>query len=202
MAHRIDDIFPDPDAPRVRLAEAVREVSRLIVTKDIDDGVAERARTKIEAVLRELDKEPDRPPTVGLDLEVLKESAGLFNPVIGWASPVASPMRVAFADDGTVTMTGMLDRRSEGPPSNAHGGAVATLLDQALGHANSAIGIGAFTAELTVRFLKPTPFDVPLVVTAKSEPPDGRTVISRGTLRAGETTTATAEGRFVAWGSV
>ncbi len=200
--HSIDDIFPEPDAPVVQLGNAVRELSRLLVTKDLDDATSAAVVAEIEALVRQLGKRPDRPSSLGQGLDVLKRDAGLFNPVIGWASPLLAPMRVSISDDGTVTLTGALDRRSEGPPGSVHGGTVATLLDQALGHANSAIGVGAFTAELTVRFLKPTPFDVPLVVTAKSEPPVGRRITSRATLTVGEETTATAEGRFVAWKSL
>ena len=44
-----------------------------------------------------------------------------------------------------------------GGPGVAHGGILATFLDELMGHAAMAHGIGAVTATFEIRFLRPTP---------------------------------------------
>jgi acyl-coenzyme A thioesterase PaaI-like protein len=200
MISGIDDMLPDPEAPRVRLGRAVRRLSQLVVTREIDEVTASRVADEVDAITQELVHHPERPPGAGQELDVLRRQAGLFNPVIGWANPIAPPMRVSLGNDGTATVTGQLDRRVEGPPGCVHGGWVAALLDQTLGHANAAVGLGAYTVELVIRYHKPTPYDVPLVVVAGTESQEGHRILSRGELRAGGEITASAEGRFVEWG--
>jgi acyl-coenzyme A thioesterase PaaI-like protein len=73
---------------------------------------------------------------------------------------------------------------------------VASLLDQLLGHANAAAGVGGFTAQLTVRYLRPTPYDVPLVLRARTEQVQGRTVRASGEILADGVVTAEATGLF------
>jgi acyl-coenzyme A thioesterase PaaI-like protein len=47
---------------------------------------------------------------------------------------------------------------------HVHGGVSAMLLDQVLGHASAATGSPGVTTELSVRYLRPVPLDVPLRV--------------------------------------
>jgi acyl-coenzyme A thioesterase PaaI-like protein len=49
----------------------------------------------------------------------------------------------------------------------AHGGIVATLLDEAAAHASRTVADLAATASLQVRYRKPTPVGVPLVVRSR-----------------------------------
>src|SRR5206468_5427389 len=84
-----------------------------------------------------------------------------------------------------------------GPPAVVHGGWVATLLDQLLGHANAAAGVGGFTAELTVRYRRPTPYGVPLTIRARTDSVDGRRVHASGEIVADGVVTAEASGLFL-----
>jgi acyl-CoA thioesterase FadM len=74
---------------------------------------------------------------------------------------------------------------------------VATLLDQLLGHANAAAGVGGFTAELTIRYRRPTPYNVPLTIRARTDRVDGRRVHASGEIVADGVVTAEASGLFL-----
>ena len=61
-----------------------------------------------------------------------------------------------------------LPARFEGPPSHAHGGIIATILDEAMGKVSKLRGITAVTGQMSVTYLRP----VPLV--SRSSPKVGR----------------------------
>lgn len=50
-----------------------------------------------------------------------------------------------------------LPARFEGPPSHAHGGVIATILDEAMGKVSKLRNIIAVTGEMKVNYLKPVP---------------------------------------------
>ncbi|TMQ90118.1 PaaI family thioesterase [Actinomadura soli] len=72
----------------------------------------------------------------------------------------------------------------EGPPSYAHGGVSALVLDQVLGMAAAATGTPGMTATLELRYRRPTPLRVPLLVEAKASRVEGRKVYAAGTIAA------------------
>lgn len=57
-----------------------------------------------------------------------------------------------------------LARRYEGPPGHAHGGIVATVLDEAMGKVNKLRSAVALTSQMKVEYLKPVPLGRPLTV--------------------------------------
>ena len=85
----------------------------------------------------------------------------------------------------------------EGPSGTVHGGWVASLLDQLLGTANIVAGVGAMTAELTIRYRKGTPIGVPLTMSARTDSVDGRKVFASGEIVADGVVTAEATGVFI-----
>jgi acyl-coenzyme A thioesterase PaaI-like protein len=124
-----------------------------------------------------------------------------YSPVYGPGSPVAPPLVVTEASDGRVTGRATVGKPHEGPPGLVHGGVVATLLDHVLARAVRVAGRGGLTATLTVRYRRPVPLGVPLLLTAESGKADGRR--TRATARlvtedAPDTVLAEAEGLFVA----
>lgn len=50
-----------------------------------------------------------------------------------------------------------LTRRYQGPPGHAHGGIIATILDDAMGKLNKLYGVVAVTSKMTVEYLRPVP---------------------------------------------
>jgi acyl-coenzyme A thioesterase PaaI-like protein len=110
-----------------------------------------------------------------------------------------------------VVSTHVVERfHGSGFPNTLQGGAIATLLDchlcwaviaAAYEAAGREIGEGDpiiyVTAELHLRYLRPTPIDRPLQLTGRAEGPVGRKMRAVGEMGDGETVTATAEGLFV-----
>lgn len=67
-----------------------------------------------------------------------------------------------------------LSKRYTGPPGHAHGGIIATILDEAMGKVNKIHNVVALTSEITVHYLKPVPLEKPLRVEAREVSVRGR----------------------------
>ncbi|MGE5204819.1 MAG: PaaI family thioesterase [Chlamydiota bacterium] len=67
-----------------------------------------------------------------------------------------------------------LGRRYTGPPGHAHGGVIATILDEAMGKVNKIHNVVALTSEISVQYLKPVPLNKPLRVEARGVSVRGR----------------------------
>lgn len=89
------------------------------------------------------------------------------------------------------------DRRQQGAPGFAHGGAVATVLDDALGTVLIVVGRPAVTASLNVEFRAPAFLDRELQVEAWCERIDERKLHLAGRLRDGAELVAEARALFV-----
>ncbi len=74
-----------------------------------------------------------------------------------------------FRAAGEVLSPIIVPRRFEGPPEGAHGGIVAAYLDEVLaGAAVGHTGRPHWTGELSVRYVKPTPVERPLLGRARA----------------------------------
>jgi uncharacterized protein (TIGR00369 family) len=67
-----------------------------------------------------------------------------------------------------------LDKRYTGPPGHAHGGIIATILDEAMGKVNKLRHVVALTSQITVNYLKPVPLNKPLRVESREVRVRGR----------------------------
>ncbi|MFB3815219.1 MAG: PaaI family thioesterase [Terriglobales bacterium] len=67
-----------------------------------------------------------------------------------------------------------LSRRYVGPPGHAHGGVIATILDEAMGKVNKIRHVVALTKEMTVEYLKPVPLGQPLIAEGRERHVRGR----------------------------
>src|SRR5215813_10745538 len=67
-----------------------------------------------------------------------------------------------------------LSRRYQGPPGHAHGGIIATILDEAMGKVNRLHNVIALTRAMHVDYLKPVPLGKLLVVTGREQSVNGR----------------------------
>ena len=185
-----------PDDAAVDLAEAVRRLMQASVLTTTDDDSRRAIAAQIDDLTKQLSVEA-RQTMPWPDPESMRRGDRPYSPVIGAANPIAPPMTVRTLDDGSVVGEATMGPIHEGPPAVVHGGWVATLLDQLLGHANAAAGVGGFTAELTVRYRRPTPYDVPLTVRARTDKVDGRRVHASGEIVADGVVTAEASGLFL-----
>jgi uncharacterized protein (TIGR00369 family) len=67
-----------------------------------------------------------------------------------------------------------LGKRYTGPPGHAHGGIIATILDEAMGKVNKLRQVVALTSQITVDYLKPVPLNQPLRVESREVRVRGR----------------------------
>src|SRR5690606_23336253 len=90
-----------------------------------------------------------------------------------------------------------LDARYSGAPGFCHGGIVATVLDEILGHAAIVRGYGVVTQSLTVRYLRPTLLERETHCEAYVRDVKGDRVTCVGDLYVDGERTASAQGVFV-----
>jgi uncharacterized protein (TIGR00369 family) len=67
-----------------------------------------------------------------------------------------------------------LSKRYTGPPGHAHGGIIATILDEAMGKVNKLRHVVALTSTITVDYVKPVPLNKPLRVESREVHVRGR----------------------------
>ena len=85
----------------------------------------------------------------------------------------------------------------EGPPGHTHGGWVAGILDHLMGMTHVKTGRPGMTSGLSVRYLKPTPLNTLIHISAEATEIDERRTEVTASMRVGDTLTATAEAIFV-----
>lgn len=196
----------DPEKRAIRreavgnLGEALRELVDAAVRTEAPIDVLEKVALAAQELAERLRAEE----------RGLKEIASVddpqvgerwYNPVYGPGSPIAPPMVVEDFPEGRCIGRVTLGKAHEGPPGLVHGGVVATLLDHALARSARVAGHGGLTASLTVRFKRPAPLGIPLVVTGELGEVDGRRSTATARLTAADdpdTTLAEAEAQLVA----
>jgi uncharacterized protein (TIGR00369 family) len=67
-----------------------------------------------------------------------------------------------------------LSRNYQGPPGHAHGGIIATILDEAMGKVNILSKVVALTKNMEVEYLKPVPLGQKLTVIGRERESAGR----------------------------
>lgn len=92
----------------------------------------------------------------------------------GLDNPSGLRLKFFTAEDGSIVCHARLARRFAGPPGHAHGGIIATLLDEAMSKANRARGVVAMTRQLSIEYLRPVPLATPLTLTARHIDAHGR----------------------------
>lgn len=88
-----------------------------------------------------------------------------------------SGMHLKFFLDDTAreaTCKFKLSRRYQGPPGHAHGGIIATILDEAMGKVNRFSNVLALTRTMNVEYLRPVPLGKQLTVVARPQSVKGR----------------------------
>ena len=86
-------------------------------------------------------------------------------------------MRLKFAYDeqrNCFVCRFRLRKRFTGPPGHAHGGIIATILDEAMGKVNRLREVVALTSQITVDYLRPVPLNRPLRVESREISVRGR----------------------------
>jgi acyl-coenzyme A thioesterase PaaI-like protein len=203
MVEHLESVISAPAEERMAAARRVGEAFR----EAIDHFTATSAPTEnlleIESLVRDV---ADRLAAFGGNrrYEGMAEASGLghdvghfdWSPLLGSANPLAPPLRTSF-EEGMVVGWARFGAAYEGPPGCVHGGYVAAAFDEILGLAQSLSGQVGMTANLTVRYRRPTPLHTDLRFEGRLEGVNGRKVTAAGVLLAGDEVTAEASGLFV-----
>ncbi|GAA0502726.1 thioesterase [Saccharopolyspora subtropica] len=192
----------DPQQERRRavreLGAALRELTDAAVSSEVDTETIAEVAAQVRALVPALGAERrDRGQAATVDAG--DRPRRMFNPAVGPGNPIAPPMRVEIVD-GVAIGRCALGLAYEGPPSYAHGGISAMLLDQVLGHAHAANGKPGMTAKLALRYRRPVPLRTPLRIVGRVERTNGRWTNSVATICTEDnpdTVLVEAEGTFV-----
>ena len=101
---------------------------------------------------------------------------GALNHCFGCGLENRTGLRLRFFVDSNNNVVShlRLAARFAGPPGHAHGGIIATLLDEAMSKVNRARGVLAMTRRLDVDYLRPVPLGKPLTLIARHTGTTGR----------------------------
>src|SRR4051812_38989538 len=80
-------------------------------------------------------------------------------------NPDGMHMKFKFdADGGRAWCRFRLPLRFQGPPGHAHGGVIATILDEAMGKVNKLRHVVALTKTMEIEYMRPVPLKEPITV--------------------------------------
>jgi hypothetical protein len=183
------------------LTDAVRELIDATIRTEADQAAIDAARSAIQAATGALTSR-QRDETQVVRYAVGGRPVVWSNAVIGLRNPIAPPLSIQHADDGTRCWSEFtLNAAYEGPPGLVHGGVCALVLDHVLGEAASeGLTKPLFTGTLTVRFVRGTPLGR-LRADAAVERTEGVKSFVSGHLSDADGITVEAEGIFIrpAW---
>ncbi len=200
----IDEELIDPERQSKRsLAAALRSLVADVVDRDLDQSVAVDLLAGIEDLrARVVGSRRPRYYERGMG-EPARVSFIDFSAISGLAHPFAIPMLIedAVDQDGAPCIRARvrIGLAHEGPPHGVHGGVMAAIFDELLGHAQQVHKTLALTASLTVRYRSITPIDEELEFFAQVTRGSGRRWNGRATCTAGDRVTAEAEALFIAF---
>lgn len=92
-----------------------------------------------------------------------------------------------------------LSKRYVGPPAHAHGGIIATILDEAMGKVNKIRHVVALTKEMSIEYVRPVPLGKRLTVEGRERSVRGKVHTNTAEIRneSGEVL-ARSRGKFIA----
>ena len=108
---------------------------------------------------------------------VVGKPAPRKNHCFGCGHDNAHGMRLKFSldeDTRKAVCHFKLSRRYTGPPGHAHGGIIATILDEAMGKVNKFRNVLALTSSMEIRYMKPVPLGQFLTATGWEQSVEGR----------------------------
>ena len=185
---------------RQRLASATRALNEKLVSSDITPELAAELTEKIEDLTTEVSQAEQ---VDGLVDMAKRGERGTIDDVmgelvsVGGRSHPCSPELLWQEASNRITGTVRFSQTFEGPPGHVHGGWVAGVLDHIMGMTRVRTGHPGMTGGLCVRYLKPTPLNQVIDVSAEATELDDKRTEVKATMSYGDTTTATAEAIFV-----
>ncbi|MBF0662859.1 PaaI family thioesterase [Rhodococcus sp. (in: high G+C Gram-positive bacteria)] len=165
-----------------RAAAAARRVVDALLRTDRDNANLERVAEELDSIAAHLE---EHAPEVQERLVDMWHGEGVtrHDPVTGPENALAPPLVLAGREDGSVEGVVTLTFPYQGPPGHVHGGVSALLIDHTLGVANAWAGRSGATAQLNVRYHRPTPLFEPLTVTGRLVREEGRKIETVGEIK-------------------
>src|SRR5947199_1505586 len=149
---------------RVRAATALRRLGHAIVGHDVPADVFDSITAEVEEWLPSVESAPGRSRSIETMKRHMFERPPEGSPigtfpdcvVSGDANPMGLDVQFFREGDEAVSRV-VLGPAFEGAPNRAHGGVVAAVFDDLMGFVLTIHESPAYTAELTVRYRRPTP---------------------------------------------
>lgn len=185
---------------RHKLAAAARALNETVVSTDISPGTAAEITEAMTQLTTRLKKEPQ---VTGLVDMARRSDRGSMDNIMGELVAMAgrshpsAPALTWHEEPNRIVGEVVFGQAFEGPPGHTHGGWVAGILDHLMGMTHVKTGRPGMTSGLSVRYIKPTPLNTMIHISAEANEIDERRTEVIASMRAGETITATAEAIFV-----
>lgn len=188
-----EDADPNPDAVAAGAAEAVRRLGHALTGHLPNRGLLTRVAALANDLAAEIEQEPRRDKRH----EMLERGRlGEFVRTGAWPGPVDDGAPIEFDRfsiiGGPLSPFGMgaryqrqgneaharitLGPAFEGPPTRAHGGVVAAVVDEVMATLLSVLGTVAYTGRLTVDYVRAAPLGVELNFRAWLDRQEGRRI--------------------------
>lgn len=192
--------FSDEWAAKRRVADAIRQLTEVLVTSSPDIEKMHAIAEQLEITALDFRKSPR---IFGRSDWAATGEHGSFgqvshelNPMAGWSNPIAPPV-TSWIEGDLARATCQCGWAYEGPPGSVHGGFVASIFDQFLGMAQILGGQPGMTGYLHVNYHNRTPLNTELTLEGRLVKVEGRKTIMHGEMYADGIMTASAEGLFV-----
>jgi acyl-coenzyme A thioesterase PaaI-like protein len=177
------------------LTESVRELIDATIRTEVDGDAVAAARAEIDRATERL-RATQIDGAFGVRTGVDGDQMPWGNAVIGVRNPVAAPLILHRAADGSVVGDFRLGAAYEGPPGHVHGGVSAMILDHVLGEGASLPGRPRLTGTITMRYRRLTPLGQ-LHTEARIVRVEGIKTFAEGHIADAEGITVQAEGVFI-----
>lgn len=193
----LPDEVDGPWSARRELAAALRELIDRCVRTGADADAMAAARAHVEAATALL-------PQGGTAAEAFGDASYFERPavyvdrgaLVGRSNPIAPPMRIRWEARRSVCDV-ELGEAYVGAPGMVHGGMIAAVFDQLVGHCVIMNGRSGLTGKLSVEYPRPTRLHTPLRWEAWLVASEGRRLQLEATCTDSEGVTARAEALFV-----
>jgi hypothetical protein len=163
-------VFGEPPLPTVvELAGALRELNDTVQSLERSSPELEALVETVRAAQAQLATQapPDPRPRVGSDPSPDRRVYVDHGYAVGVYNPCFPRYTLELDGDGGAFGTVEFPVSYEGPPGIVHGGFLAVFFDCVLQELNCALGLAGKTAELSLRYRRPTPLLTPLTYRAE-----------------------------------
>ena len=183
------------------LANALRELLSSLSDTDAQEDELKAITEQLTRTASQLRVQPEMDERPGVAEGSLAAGMEMFHdrsPIVGLSNPLAPPVTLEPDYENNVVHGSVLFGPAyEGAPGCVHGGFLSAVLDEALGLSCIFSGQPGMTGELTVRYLKPTPLEMPLRIETRFDRQDGRKIYNSGEIYSGAIKVVESKGVFI-----